>query len=175
MALFTRGFCPPAWGFGAMVPVARCWRHIFSTHARLTPNRCARACCEPMAWAAASDAPRAPVGGMAESPDPWVREVRQPRPRAPGRPLRDDAADRRARTCHRGRFLHPRQGKRHVPVTARHTTQHWAHGRYDLGAHHGPTAPGMRGGLDDVTTPTPAACSDTVAPAAPRRILGHRA
>jgi hypothetical protein len=30
-----------------MVPVVRCWRSTFSTNARRTPNRYARARCEP--------------------------------------------------------------------------------------------------------------------------------
>ena len=33
-----RGVWPPAGGLGAILPVVRCWRRPFSTHARLTPK-----------------------------------------------------------------------------------------------------------------------------------------
>jgi hypothetical protein len=113
--------------------------------------------------------PRYPVVGFAESPYPLVSEGRQPLPRAPGRPVRDDDEYGRAGTCNLCMGWPALQGWRHLQVTARRTAQDGAPWRPALLDHHGPTAQVIRGGLDTLTPQTPAALSDTLAPADARR------
>lgn len=115
-------------------------------------------------------APREPGVCVDERPDPLVSEVRQPLPRAPGRPVRDDDDYRREGTCHLCMCLQPLQGWRPVQVTARRTAQDFAHGRQALVAHHCPKAQVLRVVWANLTPHTPAALYATFAPAEARRV-----
>ena len=110
-----------------------------------------------LALDAEPSAPPYPVVCCDASPSPLVSEVRQPWPVRPGQPARYDDAYRREGTCPLVLGFDPLQGGRHVNVTARRTTQDWAHGRQDLVEVHGPPAPVIRVVLDNLHTQTPAA------------------
>jgi hypothetical protein len=114
---------------------------------------------------------RYPLVCCDESPDPWVSEVRQPRPVAPGRPVRYDYEDRREGTCNLFMFFEPLQGWRHVKVTDRRTTQDFAHCRRDRVHIPFPQAAVIRVVLDNLNTHTPAALYATCPPAEAWRIL----
>jgi hypothetical protein len=101
--------------------------------------------------------PQYPVVCFDESPYQLVREVRQPLPLAPGRPVRYDDEYRREGTCNLVMFLHPLQGWRHIKVTARRTAQDFAPCMRDLVDHHFPKAQVISVVLDNLNPHTPAA------------------
>jgi DDE superfamily endonuclease len=117
------------------------------------------------------DAPQQPVVCFEERPYQLVSEVRQLVLAAPGQPVRDDDAYRREGTCHLCMCVQPLGGWRHVKVTDRRTAQAFAQWLKDLVDRHFPQATRLRGVLDNLHTPTPAALYDTVAPAEARRLV----
>ena len=124
-----------------------------------------------LALDAAPDDSPSPVVCVDERPYPWVSEVRQPRPAAPGQPVRYDDAYHREGTCHLCMCCEPRQGWRHVKVTDRRTTQDFAHGMKDVVEIHCPNAAVVRVVLDNLNTHPPAARYAPCPPAEACRIV----
>jgi hypothetical protein len=112
-----------------------------------------------------------PVVCFDESPYQLVSEVRQPLPVRPGQPARYDYEYRREGTCNLFMCFEPLQGWRHVKVTARRTTQDFAHCMQDLVDVHFPQATVISVVLDNLNTHTPAALYATFPPAEACRIL----
>jgi hypothetical protein len=114
---------------------------------------------------------RYPVVCFDESPYQLVSEVRQPLPPAPGKPARYDYEYRREGTCNLFMFFQPLAGWRHVEVTARRTTQDFAHCMKAVVDEHFPQAELITVVLDNLNTHTPAALYETFPPAEARRIV----
>jgi hypothetical protein len=117
------------------------------------------------------DDSHSPVVCFDESPYQLVSEVRQPLPAAPGQPVRYDYEYHREGTCNLFMCFEPLRGWRHVKVTARRTTQDFAHCMKDLVDIHFPTAAVVSVVLDNLNTHTPAALYATFPPAEACRIL----
>jgi hypothetical protein len=115
--------------------------------------------------------PQYPVVCFDESPYQLVSEVRQPLPARPGQPARYDYEYCRKGTCNLFMCFDPLQGWRHVKVTARRTTQDFAHCMQDLVDIHFPQTTVISVVLDNLNTHTPAALYATFPPAEARRIL----
>jgi hypothetical protein len=115
--------------------------------------------------------PQYPVVCFDESPYQLVSEVHQPLPARPGQPARDDDEYRREGTCNLFMGFEPLRGWRHVKVTARRTTQDFAHCMRDLVDVHFPQATVISVVLDNLNTHTPAAVYATFPPAEACRIL----
>jgi hypothetical protein len=115
--------------------------------------------------------PQYPVVCFDESPCQLVSEVRPPLPVRPGQPARYDYEYRREGTCNLFMCFEPLQGWRHVKVTARRTTQDFAHCMQDLVDVHFPQATVISVVLDNLNTHTPAALYATFPPAEACRIL----
>jgi hypothetical protein len=115
--------------------------------------------------------PQYPVVCFDESPYQLVSEVHQPLPARPGQPARDDDEYRREGTCNLFIGFEPLRGWRHVKVTARRTTQDFAHCMRDLVDVHFPQATVISVVLDNLNTHTPAAVYATFPPAEACRIL----
>jgi hypothetical protein len=112
-----------------------------------------------------------PVVCFDESPYQLISEVREPRPTAPGHPVRYDDEYRREGSCTLWMFLEPLPGWRHVKVTDRRTAQDVAHGLQDLVDRHFPQATVISVVMDHLNPHTPAALSATFPPAEACRIL----
>jgi hypothetical protein len=104
------------------------------------------------------------------SPDPLVSEGRQPRPVAPGQPVRYDDDYRREGICHLCMCFEPRPGWRQVKVTDRRTTQDVAHWMSDRVAIHVPKAAVISVVLAHLNTHIPAAWYAPFPPAEACRI-----
>jgi DDE superfamily endonuclease len=117
------------------------------------------------------DDPQYPVVCFDESPYQVVSEVRQPLPVRPGQPAQYDDEYRREGTCNLCMCFEPLQGWRHVKVTARRTTQDFAHCLQDLVDIHFPQATVISVVLDNLNTHTPAALYATFPPAEACRLL----
>lgn len=115
--------------------------------------------------------PQYPVVCFDESPYQLVSEVRQPLPVRPGQPARYDYEYRREGRCNLFMYFEPLQGWRHVKVTARRTTQDFAHCMQDLVDVPFPQATVISVVLDNLNTHTPAALYATFPPAEAGRIL----
>jgi hypothetical protein len=105
-----------------------------------------------------------------ESPVQLVSEVRQPLPTRPGQPARYDYEYRREGTANLFLFVQPLRGWRQVNVTARRTASDFAQQLQELVDVHCPQAEVMRLVVDNLNPHTPAALSETFAPAAARRL-----
>jgi hypothetical protein len=114
---------------------------------------------------------RYPVVCFDESPYQLVGEVRQPQAPQPGLPQRYDYQYRRNGTCNLFMFFEPRNGWRHVEVTARRTKQDFAHCMQMLVDGYYPEAEVIRIVVDNLNTHTPAALYETFPPAEAHRIL----
>jgi hypothetical protein len=117
------------------------------------------------------DDPQYPLVCVDESPDPLVREVRQPRPVRPGQPRRYEYEYRREGTWNLFLFVEPLQGWRHVKVTDRRTAQDFAYCMKDLVDTHCPQATVISVVLDNLKAHTPAALDATFPPAEACRIV----
>lgn len=105
-----------------------------------------------------------------ESPGQLVSEVRQPLPTRPGQPARYDSEYRREGTANLFLFVQPLRGWRQVNVTARRTASDFAQQMQELVDVHFPQAEVIRLVVDNLNTHTPAALSETFAPAEARRL-----
>jgi DDE superfamily endonuclease len=115
--------------------------------------------------------PQYPVVCFDESPYQLVSEVRPPLPVRPGQPARYDYEYCREGACNLFMCFEPLQGWRHVKVTARRTTQDFAHCMRNLVDVHFPQATVISVVLDNLNTHTPAALYATFPPAEACRIL----
>ena len=97
--------------------------------------------------------------------------MRQPQAPQPGVPQRYDYHYRRNGTCNLFMFFEPRNGWRHVEVTARRTKHDFAHCMRMLADGYYPEAEVIRIIVDDLNTHTPAALYETFPPAEAHRIL----
>ena len=114
---------------------------------------------------------RFPVVCFDESPYQLVGEVRQPQLTQPGRPQRYDYQYQRNGTCKLFMFFEPRNGWRHVEVTARRTKQDFAQCMQQLVDGYYPEAEVIRVVMDNLNTHTPAALYETFPPAEAHRLL----
>ena len=105
-----------------------------------------------------------------ESPVQLISETRHPLPARPGHPARYDYEYRREGTANLLLFVEPLRGWRHVHVTARRTKHDVAVQMQALVDVHFPEADVIRLVVDNLNTHTPAALSETFAPAEARRI-----
>ena len=100
---------------------------------------------------------RFPVVCVDESPYQLVEEVRQPSLARPGTPQRYDYQYQRNGTCNLFMFFEPRNGWRHVEVTARRTKRDFAQCMRMLVDSYYPEAEVIRLVVDNLNTHTPAA------------------
>jgi len=114
---------------------------------------------------------RYPVVCFDESPYQLVGEVRQPQALQPGKPQRYDYQYQRKGTCNLFMFFEPRNGWRHVEVTARRTKQDFAYCMQMLVNGYYPEAEVIRVVVDNLNTHTPGALYETFPPAEAHRIL----
>jgi DDE superfamily endonuclease len=117
------------------------------------------------------DDPTRPRVCFDECPYQLIREVRQPLPAQPGRPLRYDYEYRREGTCNLFMFVQPTVGWRQVKVTERRTKPDFAQCMKDLVDVHFPQADVIRVVLDNLNTHTPAALYEAFEPAEARRLI----
>jgi len=94
-----------------------------------------------------------PLGGCAEGTTPWVKEVREPSPAAPGRLERLDDAYERHGTGNRCLRCEPRAGRREVLVTARRPAGDSAEAIRPLGEVCHPKADHIILGQENLNTP----------------------
>jgi hypothetical protein len=114
---------------------------------------------------------RFPVVCFDESPYQLVGEVRHPQAPQPGKSQRYDYQYQRNGTCNLFMFFEPRNGWRHVEVTARRTKQDFAGCMQMLVDGYYPEAEVIRVVVDNLNTHTPAALYETFPPAEAHRIL----
>jgi DDE superfamily endonuclease len=114
---------------------------------------------------------RFPVVCVDESPYQMVGEVRQPSLAQPGTPQRYDYQYQRNGTCNLFVFFEPRNGWRHVEVTARRTKRDFAQCMRMLVDSYYPEAEVIRLVVDNLNTHTPAALYEAFPPAEAHRIL----
>lgn len=115
--------------------------------------------------------PKQPVVCFDESPTQLIGEVRQPIPAEPGQPLRYDCEYKRNGTANLFVFLDAHRSWRTVKVTERRTAHDFARCMHDLVDIHYPQAQRIRLVLDNLSTHTPAALYQCMAPAEAQRIL----
>lgn len=115
--------------------------------------------------------PQQPVVCFDESPTQLIGEVRQPIPAEPGQPLRYDCEYKRNGTANLFIFVDAHRSWRTVKVTERRTAHDFAQCMRDLVDIHYPQASCIRVVLDNLSTHTPAALYQSMAPAEARRIL----
>lgn len=115
--------------------------------------------------------PYYPVVCFDECPLQLIGHVRQPIGASPGHPRRIDYHYRREGTCNLFIVFCPRQGWRHVTVTARRTAQDFAYQMKALVDVYFPHALKIRLVLDNLNIHTPQALYQTFAPAEARRLL----
>lgn len=115
--------------------------------------------------------PQQPVVCFDESPTQLIGEVRQPIPAEPGQPLRYDYEYKRNGTANLFIFVDAHRSWRKVKVTERRTANDFAQCMRDLVDIHYPQASRIRVVLDNLSTHTPAALYQSMAPAEARRIL----
>jgi hypothetical protein len=120
---------------------------------------------------AEADDPMYPVVCFDECPYQLVGHSRQPIPASPGQRRRYDYHYRREGTCNLFMLFCPRQGWRHVTVTARRTKLDFAQQMRDLVDVYFPQALKVRLVLDNLNTHIPAALYEAFDPAEARRIL----
>lgn len=99
-----------------------------------------------------------------------LREVRPPRPAAPGQPARYDAGYERAGVVNCFLVCEPLRGWREVRVSAQRTRGDWAHGVKDLVAVHFPDAEALVLVMDQLNTPSPASLYEAFPPAEAKRL-----
>jgi transposase len=115
--------------------------------------------------------PKQPIVSFDESPVQLIGESRQPIPATPGCPARVDYEYRRNGTANLFIFLDVHRPWRHVKVTDRRAGGDFAECMRDLVDVHYPKAQRIRVVLDNLSTHTPAALSQSFAPDEARRIL----
>ncbi len=115
--------------------------------------------------------PQQPVVCFDESPTQLIGEVRQPIAAEPGQPLRYDYEYKRNGTANLFVFLDAHCSWRKVKVTERRTAHDFAQCMRDLVDVHYPQAQRIRLVLDNLSTHTPAALYQSMAPMEARRIL----
>lgn len=115
--------------------------------------------------------PTRPVVCFDELPYRLRDHVRAPLPMAPGRTARVDYEYKRCGTCNLFVIVQPRACWRHVVVTARRTSQDFAHQMKALVDVHFPKAAKIRVVLDNLNTHTPAALYGTFDASEAERIL----
>jgi len=115
--------------------------------------------------------PQQPVVCFDESPTQLIGEVRPPIPAKPGQPLRYDCEYKRNGTANLFVFLDAHRSWRKVKVTEWRTAHDFAQCMRDLVDIHYPQAQRIRLVLDNLSTHTPAALYQSMAPIEARRIL----
>lgn len=117
----------------------------------------------------ASD-PKAPVVCMDEQPVQLVKEVRQPVPAAPGRPMRIDYEYERNGTANIFMFTEPRIGWRQVSVTEHRKRTDWAFVVRDLLDGRYADVPKVTLVMDNLNTHSPGSLYEAFPPAEARRL-----
>ena len=117
--------------------------------------------------------PRRPVICMDEASKELHAHVQEPLPARPGRPRCEDYEYERRGTANLFMVCCPRQGWRHVKVTAHRTAQDFAQQLRELSDIHFPQAEKIRLVLDNLNTHTPGALYQTYAPEEAHRLAGR--
>jgi hypothetical protein len=115
--------------------------------------------------------PRRPVVCFDEATKQLVAQVTPPTPPEPGRPAREDYEYVRQGTANLFMFNEPLGNRRQVNVTARRTTQDFAHAIRDLVEAQYPQAERIVLVMDNLNTHKPASLYETFPPEEARRLL----
>lgn len=115
--------------------------------------------------------PAEPLVCFDETSKQLIAETRCPLPQQPGHPLRYDYEYERKGTRNLFMFFEPLLNQRHVNVTARRTSQDFAHQMQWLVTERHPDASCIHVVLDNLNTHTAAALYETFEPAQARHIL----